>query len=263
MLLVYALTHASQHGWATTETVGLLAASAALIVGFLVIEMRSPAPLLPLRIFRLRTLTASNITALLMGAAVFSQFFLLTLYMQQVLHYSALKTESPTSRSRSRSSASRCLAGARHPRGHPPRAAGGHGPLGGRPRPVRQLPVHGTTSRPVPGLHPRCLVRCPARAPAVYRSDRERSSIAAASFLASVSVRGLARVSRRALQARPRPSGRWCGRPTALAGGGELTRWRRRSVTSRRRSISCFSSSASRMPTSMLRSSWSASAMVA
>ena len=92
MLLVYALTHASQHGWATTETVGLLAASAALIVAFLVIELRSPAPLLPMRIFRLRTLTASNITALLMGAAVFSQFFLLTLYMQQVLHYSALKT---------------------------------------------------------------------------------------------------------------------------------------------------------------------------
>jgi EmrB/QacA subfamily drug resistance transporter len=92
MLLVYALTHASQDGWVTAETIGLLAASAALVVGFLVIEMRSPAPLLPLRIFRLRTLTASNITALLMGAAVFSQFFLLTLYMQQVLHYSALKT---------------------------------------------------------------------------------------------------------------------------------------------------------------------------
>jgi EmrB/QacA subfamily drug resistance transporter len=92
MLLVYALTHASQHGWATAETIGLLAASAALVIGFVVIEMRSPAPLLPLRIFRLRTLTASNITALLLGAAVFSQFFLLTLYMQQVLHYSALKT---------------------------------------------------------------------------------------------------------------------------------------------------------------------------
>ena len=92
MLLVYALTRASQHGWATAETVGLLAASAALVVAFVVIEMRSPAPLLPLRIFRLRTLTASNITALLLGAAVFSQFFLLTLYMQQVLHYSALKT---------------------------------------------------------------------------------------------------------------------------------------------------------------------------
>ena len=52
MLLVYALTHASQHGWATTETIGLLAASAALIVAFLVIELRSPAPLLPMRIFR-------------------------------------------------------------------------------------------------------------------------------------------------------------------------------------------------------------------
>jgi len=92
MLLVYALTRASQHGWYTTETIGLLAASAALIVGFVLIEIRSPAPLLPLRIFRLRTLSASNINALLMGAAIFSQFFLLTLYMQQVLHYSALKT---------------------------------------------------------------------------------------------------------------------------------------------------------------------------
>jgi EmrB/QacA subfamily drug resistance transporter len=92
MVLVYALTRASQHGWATAQTIGLLTASALLFVGFVAIEMRSPAPLLPLRIFRLRTLTASNITALLMGAAVFSQFFLLTLYMQQVLHYSALKT---------------------------------------------------------------------------------------------------------------------------------------------------------------------------
>ncbi|MGH7623076.1 MAG: MFS transporter, partial [Gemmatimonadaceae bacterium] len=92
MLLVYALTHASQHGWATTETVGLLIASTALVLAFVVIEMRSPAPLLPLRIFRLRTLTASNITALLMGAAIFSQFFLLTLYMQQVLRYSAIET---------------------------------------------------------------------------------------------------------------------------------------------------------------------------
>jgi EmrB/QacA subfamily drug resistance transporter len=92
MLLVYALTRASQHGWVTAETIGLLSAAFALVVGFVVIELRSPAPLLPLRIFRLRTLTASNINALLLGASVFSQFFLLTLYMQQVLHYSALKT---------------------------------------------------------------------------------------------------------------------------------------------------------------------------
>ena len=92
MVLVYAMTRATQHGWATPTTVGLLAASAALIVGFLVIEARSKAPLLPMRIFRLRTLSASNASGFLMGAAIFSQFFLLTLYMQQVLHYSALKT---------------------------------------------------------------------------------------------------------------------------------------------------------------------------
>jgi EmrB/QacA subfamily drug resistance transporter len=92
MLLVYAMTRATQHGWATTETVGLLVASAALIVGFVVIELRSKAPLLPMGIFRLRTLAASNVSGLLLAAAVFSQFFLLTLYMQQVLHYSALQT---------------------------------------------------------------------------------------------------------------------------------------------------------------------------
>jgi EmrB/QacA subfamily drug resistance transporter len=92
MLLVYAMTRATQHGWSTPETIGLLAGSAALIVAFFAIELRSKAPLLPLRIFRLRTLTGSNVSGLLMGGAIFSQFFLLTLYMQEVLHYSALKT---------------------------------------------------------------------------------------------------------------------------------------------------------------------------
>jgi EmrB/QacA subfamily drug resistance transporter len=92
MLLVYAMTRAAQHGWGSTETVVLLAVSAALIVGFVAIELRSAAPLLPMRMFRLRTLTGSNIAGLLTGAAIFSQFFLLTLYMQQVLHYSAIQT---------------------------------------------------------------------------------------------------------------------------------------------------------------------------
>ena len=92
MLLVYAMTRATQHGWGTGTTIGLLAASGALIATFFLIESRSHAPLLPLRIFRLRTLTASNVAGLLMGGAIFAQFFLLTLYMQQVLHYSALKT---------------------------------------------------------------------------------------------------------------------------------------------------------------------------
>src|SRR5262249_61448203 len=92
MVLVYALTRATQHGWATGATIGLLAAAAALIGAFFLIELRSKAPLLPLRIFRNRTLTASNVSGLLLGGAIFAQFFLLTLYMQQVLHYSALKT---------------------------------------------------------------------------------------------------------------------------------------------------------------------------
>src|SRR3989475_3274771 len=78
MLLVYAMTRASQHGWGTASTIGLLAASAALIGAFVGIELRSKAPLLPMRIFRLRTLAASNATSLLVGAALFSQFFLLT-----------------------------------------------------------------------------------------------------------------------------------------------------------------------------------------
>ena len=92
MVLVYAMTRATQHGWVTAETIGLLVAAAVLIVGFVVIELRSKAPLLPMRIFRLRSLTASNVSGLLLGGAIFAQFFLLTLYMQQVLHYSALKT---------------------------------------------------------------------------------------------------------------------------------------------------------------------------
>ena len=92
MLLVYAMTRATEIGWSTGETIGLLAASAALIGSFVAIELRSKAPLLPMRIFRLRTLAGANVTAFLLGTSVFSQFFLGTLYMQQVLHYSALKT---------------------------------------------------------------------------------------------------------------------------------------------------------------------------
>jgi EmrB/QacA subfamily drug resistance transporter len=92
MLLVYALTRATTHGWGSGSTIALIGASGALIASFLVIELRSRAPLLPLGIFRLRTLSGSNVTALLLSASLFAQFFLLTLYMQQVLHYSAIKT---------------------------------------------------------------------------------------------------------------------------------------------------------------------------
>jgi EmrB/QacA subfamily drug resistance transporter len=92
MLLVYALTRAAESGWSKAPTIAMLGGSAALIAAFVAIELRSAAPLLPLRIFRRRTLAAANGIATLVGAISFSQFFLLTLYMQQVLHYSALQT---------------------------------------------------------------------------------------------------------------------------------------------------------------------------
>jgi EmrB/QacA subfamily drug resistance transporter len=92
MLLVYAMTRATQDGWASAATIGLLAASVALIGGFVAIELRSRAPLLPLGIFRIRTVAAANATQLAVSAVGFSQFFLVTLYLQEVLHYSAIET---------------------------------------------------------------------------------------------------------------------------------------------------------------------------
>jgi EmrB/QacA subfamily drug resistance transporter len=92
MLLVYALTRATSDGWGAATTVVLLAATALLLLAFVVIELRSRAPLLPLRIFRLGMLSAANATMAVVGAATFSQFFLLTLYMQDVLRYSAVQT---------------------------------------------------------------------------------------------------------------------------------------------------------------------------
>jgi EmrB/QacA subfamily drug resistance transporter len=92
MLLVYALTRATSDGWTAASTIVLLASSAVLLAGFVVIELRSRWPLLPLQIFRLRTLAAANATAVLIASVGFSQFFLLTLYLQDVLHYSAVQT---------------------------------------------------------------------------------------------------------------------------------------------------------------------------
>ena len=89
---VYAISQAPTVGWATTRTLSLLAASAAFLIGFLVIETRTETPLLPLRLFRLKTLAGSNAVGFLLGASFFSFFFIGTLYMQQVLGYSALKT---------------------------------------------------------------------------------------------------------------------------------------------------------------------------
>jgi EmrB/QacA subfamily drug resistance transporter len=92
MLLVYAVTRTAVSGWGNAETLAMLAGSALLLAAFVAIELRSPAPLLRLGIFRNQTLAAANAIAVLVGSIMFSQFFLLTLYMQEVLHYSAIQT---------------------------------------------------------------------------------------------------------------------------------------------------------------------------
>jgi MFS family permease len=89
-VLAYALLDASSAGWGSTKIVSLLGLSAALIAAFVAIELRSAAPLVPFRIFRLRTLTGANVVGILLGASLFSMFFFISLYMQQVLGYSPI-----------------------------------------------------------------------------------------------------------------------------------------------------------------------------
>ncbi len=89
-VLAYSFLDASNSGWGSTKIVSLLALSAALIAAFVAIELRSKAPLIPFRIFRLRTLTGANVVGILLGASLFSMFFFISLYMQQVLGYSPI-----------------------------------------------------------------------------------------------------------------------------------------------------------------------------
>jgi EmrB/QacA subfamily drug resistance transporter len=91
-LLVYTLVDARNAGWGSLQTVGLLGLSAALLAAFTAIELRSASPLVPFRIFRSRTLTGANVSGLLVGASLFSMFFFISLYMQQVLGFGPLKT---------------------------------------------------------------------------------------------------------------------------------------------------------------------------
>ena len=89
-LLAYSLLDASSAGWGSTKIVTLLALSVVLIGVFAAVELRSKAPLVPFRIFRVRTLTGANVVGLLLGASLFAMFFFITLYMQQVLGYSPI-----------------------------------------------------------------------------------------------------------------------------------------------------------------------------
>jgi EmrB/QacA subfamily drug resistance transporter len=91
VLLVYAVAKAPQVGWGTTRTIVELAIAVALLGAFLGIESRAEVPLMPLRIFRLRTLAGANAVGVLLGASFYSFIFIGTLYMQQVLGFSALQ----------------------------------------------------------------------------------------------------------------------------------------------------------------------------
>jgi hypothetical protein len=89
-ILVYAVVDAESAGWGSSKTIGLLALSATLLAAFVAIELRARKPLVPFSIFRIRTLTGANVVGLLVGGSLFSMFYFISLYMQQVLGYSAI-----------------------------------------------------------------------------------------------------------------------------------------------------------------------------
>jgi EmrB/QacA subfamily drug resistance transporter len=92
VVLVYAITEAPTYGWTSRETIGLLAVSATLLAGFAAIELRAGDPLLPFSIFRTQSVAGANVAGFILEAALFAQFLMTTLYMQQVLGYSPMKT---------------------------------------------------------------------------------------------------------------------------------------------------------------------------
>jgi EmrB/QacA subfamily drug resistance transporter len=91
-MLVLGVTQGRDWGWDSATTIGVFGLSAALLAAFIGWESRVRDPLMPFSIFRLQTLTASNVAGFVLGTALFSMFLMLTLYMQQVLGYSPIET---------------------------------------------------------------------------------------------------------------------------------------------------------------------------
>src|SRR5450432_4276456 len=91
-ILVYGIVSTDQHPWGSARTLGTLAIGVLLLATFVAIERFTPQPMVPLRIFKMPGLSSANGIAVTVGAMMFSMFFFLSLYMQDVLHYSALKT---------------------------------------------------------------------------------------------------------------------------------------------------------------------------
>ncbi len=91
LLLIYALVGAPAAGWSSARTIGALAGAAALLAAFIVNELRHPSPLVPLSIFRIKGLAAADATQVIAIAGLYSMFFFVTLYMQDVLRYSPIR----------------------------------------------------------------------------------------------------------------------------------------------------------------------------
>ncbi|MEA2313174.1 MAG: hypothetical protein QOE28_3142 [Solirubrobacteraceae bacterium] len=87
VVLVFAVVKSNTYGWGSARTIALLAVAIVLLAGFVAIEARSPAALVPLGIFRLRSLVAADLTVLLTSAAVFSTFYFVSIYLQEILGY--------------------------------------------------------------------------------------------------------------------------------------------------------------------------------
>jgi predicted MFS family arabinose efflux permease len=88
---VYAITQSGTYGWGSARTIGVIAASGILLVGFVLWERRHAEPLMRFGILRTKTVAGANVGGLILGTATFSMFLMLTLYMQQVLGYSPMK----------------------------------------------------------------------------------------------------------------------------------------------------------------------------
>jgi EmrB/QacA subfamily drug resistance transporter len=89
---VFAITQANEYGWSSPKTIGLFTAAIVLLVAFVLAETRTKDPLMSFSIFRIKTVAGANVAGFILGTALFSMFLMLTLYMQQVLGFSAMKT---------------------------------------------------------------------------------------------------------------------------------------------------------------------------
>jgi EmrB/QacA subfamily drug resistance transporter len=89
---VFGITQANDYGWSSAKTIAIFAAAVALLGAFVLAEARTQEPLMPFSIFRIKTVSGANVAGFILGTALFSMFLMLTLYMQQVLGYSAMKT---------------------------------------------------------------------------------------------------------------------------------------------------------------------------